>query len=132
MIHILMALVISNVAFANALKAVTPGELKTMFAACSNQGSTADGIDCYEQVIDSSVAVYRNSPYKSFGGEAAIASAKDGAKKMCELGGAFLPLAVSGADQCLFEAWKAVANHIVDALNSKPEDVVPFAPSIRN
>lgn len=127
-----VALFLPKAALANGPKSRTPGELKAMSVACSNQVSIADGIDCYERVIDSGVGVYLNSPYKYFGGEGNITSAKDGAKKMCELGGAFLPLAISGADQCLLEAWKAVANYVVDDLNAKPEDVVPFAPSIRN
>ncbi len=103
----------------------------TLAERCERANGNGDQIDCYARVVKKCAAAYPTSKYAEFGKASQLTAALEGAKTMCEVGSAFLPPAMSGADQCLLEASKTLATYC-EGILKQGEEPLPFAPEIRN
>jgi hypothetical protein len=121
----------ARVAKSSNRKVASVDALQDLVSRCEKVAEIGDQIDCYGNILDDCAAVYPSSRFATQGNAKQFKIAFSGAKTMCEVGSAFLPSGVSGADQCLVNASKAIALYCVGVL-SKANEPGPFAPSISN
>ena len=116
----------------NKRKVASVDALIDLIGRCDKAGGVSDQIDCYQNIIETSAAVYPSSKFAKIGNVKQFQSSYNGAKAMCELGTLFMNSGMSGSDQCLLNASKTIATYVVAILSKPGTGPFPFAPTLGN